>query len=163
MAKVTIPKVGDVNFPDSMSAEDIRKHAGRLHRIAQISEKTGTVDVTASLPYARKAIAAGNNSPALAHFVASAEHLPSGRDAVDFATGRHALKATTGSGNDLTQAEFRRLLQEDLNDATSRAGTRSDWMEVDKPESTASSATNFRKTSAVLSALKERAAERNGS
>jgi hypothetical protein len=134
MPKVIIPKVGSVNFPDSMSTEDVRKHAGRLHRIANVSERTGSVDVTRSLPFAKKAIAAGNNSPALAHFVSKAEHLPSGRDHVDFATGRHALKATAGSGKDFNQAEFHRLLHEDLAEATARAGTRSDWMEVDKPD-----------------------------
>ena len=157
MPRVNIPRVGAVNFPDSMSREDIQKHAGRLHRIAEISDRTATVDVTRSLPFAKKAIAKGDTSPALAHFVSETRKLPDGRDHVDFATGRHTLKATPpGDGKNFERSEFRKLLQEDLNEATSRAGTRADWLDVDKQERN----TPEPKSSALISALQQRAAER---
>jgi hypothetical protein len=165
MTTVSIPKVGEVNFPDSMSAEDIRKHSGRMHRLAGISARTGPVDVTRSLPFAKKSIASGNNSPDLAHFVSKAEHIPSGRHVIDFGTGRHAYKSLPSDGKDLNVSEFRRLLHEDLSEATSRAGTRGEWLDVDKPERgapPASAAPAPRKLTApsVISALKQIAAER---
>ena len=134
MPRVNIPKVGAVNFPDSMSREDIRKHAGRLHRIQEISDRTGSVKVTRSLPFAKKAIEKGDTHPALAHFVSKTEQLPDGHDHVDFATGRHTLKSLPADGKNFERAEFRRLLEEDLKEATERAGTRADALEVDKPE-----------------------------
>lgn len=152
--------MGEVNFPDSMSEEDIRKHSGRLHQIANISTRTGSVDVTRSLPFAQKAITRGDNDPALAHFVSQAEQSPDGRDRVDFATGRHTLKALPSDGRNFERSEFRKLLQEDLTEATSRAGTRADWLDVDKPERNSAPLADTRKSSPIISALQQRAAER---
>lgn len=164
--RVNIPKVGAVNFPDNMSTDEVQKHAGRLHRIADISTRTVSVDVTRSLPFAKKAIAKGDNSPALAHFVSGTRKLPDGRDHVDFATGRHTLKSIPpGDGKSLERSEFRKLLEEDLNEATSRSGTKSDWWDIDRPErpgiTIPEQPPKTRMAAAMVSALQQRAAERN--
>lgn len=156
MPLVSIPNVGDVEFPDSLSTEEIHKHSGRLHKIADISTRTGSVNVTRSLPFAKKAIAKGSTHPALTHFVSQTEKLADGRDHVDFATGRHALKATEGAGKNFEQAEFHRLLNEDLQEATSRAGTRADWLDVDQPNQSRKKTTSDK----LVAALQQRAAER---
>jgi len=135
MPTVHIPKVGQVNFPDSMNKDEIQHHAGRMHRIAEISDRTGSVKVTRSAQFARKALEKGDSSPSLRHFVAEARQLPDGEDHISFATARHALKATPpGDGQHFERSEFRRLLEADLKDASERAGTRADWLDVDKPE-----------------------------
>lgn len=153
MPNVSVPQVGDVNFPDSMGAEDIRKSSSRLHKIADISTRTGGVDVTRSLPFAKKAITAGDNNPALTHFVNQAEHLPDGRDHIEFATGRHTLKSLPADGKNFERSEFRRLLQDDLQEATSRAGTRADWLDVDKnPENPRNSVNK----ASIIAALQQR-------
>lgn len=133
MPTIPIPNVGNVKFPDSMKPEEIHKHASRLHAIHSISKRTGSVDVTRSLPFAQKLAAKGGAPAEVKHFVASAEKLPDGRHYVDFATGRHALKAVEAqSGNLPERSEVIKMLGEDLHEATARRGTRADWLEAEK-------------------------------
>lgn len=132
MPTIPIPHVGNVNFPDSMKPEEIQKHATRLHAIHSIAERTGTVDVTRSLPYAQKLAGKGNARAEVKHFIASAKKLPDGRHHVDFAVARHALKAVEGQGgNSPERSEVIKMLGEDLHEATARAGTRADWIEAE--------------------------------
>ena len=147
-----------------MSEEEVRKVSSRLHRIEDISSRTGSV-VTRSVQFARQANAKDNN-PVLSHFLSKVEHLADGRDHIDFATGRHTLKSLPADGKNFDVSEFRRLLESDLKEATERAGTRADALEVEKPEryngiTIPKQAPKTQMGAALMSALQNRAAERN--
>jgi hypothetical protein len=121
MATVNISGVGAVNFPDNMPHSEIQKHSARLSAIHNISRRTGSIDVTRSLPFAKKLVEKGNAPPEVRHFVSSAQHAPDGREHVDFASGRHALiSAGVVGGNDLVRSEFTKTLGEDLREGTGR-------------------------------------------
>jgi hypothetical protein len=133
MPRVNIPHVGAVNFPDDMPHSEIQQKASHFHRLGQLSTATGSVDVTRSAGFAERN---QQHAPEMKDFVGKAESLPDGRKHATLLDAHNTFRQLQSVPlmKNLPRSEFKKLLHEDIQESTKRAGTFSEYQSATQPQ-----------------------------